>query len=92
MKAQDTVMGVNQVGDMIGTFDPILFEVLKAQAEISFKAGKREGHLEGLSAGVVQGKVIGIREVVEWLRRYPRIIDELRDELPNQLKEWGING
>jgi len=32
----------------------------------------------------------GRRDVVEWLRKYPRIIDELRDVLPDKIKEWGL--
>jgi len=86
---QDTVMGEEQILTLKIPCEPGLSTdglllcaykgIAKAQAEISFKAGKSEGHREALDdawdkvmgakkSGFDEGRQEGIREVVEWIK------------------------
>jgi len=65
-------------------------EVIDTAKKKSYKAGYDKA-LAQLAAMTEECKQMGRREVVEWLRKYPRILDELRDVLPDQLKDWGID-
>jgi len=80
------------------------WDKLKAQAEISFKAGEDKGYSKGFEAGIVHsfpiGEKAGIKEVVEWIKSHSSLEqgkDEegrlswfVRDEWQAKLKEWGI--
>ena len=67
-------------------------ELLKLQAQASFKAGYEEGR-KGCPAPAVQGQIylegydVGIREAVSWIRQYHGLDFE---EAKAKLKEWGI--
>lgn len=81
MEAKDTVMSPKDILTAIGKKDYERFtitEVAKAQAEISFKAGKEEEYTKWIKACMKASMLIskpeqltnlykvGIREVVEW--------------------------
>ena len=72
-----------------GKLDPYKTRNLDIDRAI-FKAGYEQCASELEENYLLKWKRAGIREVVEWLRKYPRILDELRDVLPKQLKEWGL--
>jgi len=68
------------------------------QAEISFKAGETVGYNSGFIVGREHGRLVGIKEVVEWVNYYMEL-PELKDSylirlwLPQwqgKLKEWGV--
>jgi len=113
MEAKDTVMEKNQIKDVIlkhycspeTTRKDISihdheYEIVEAQAEISFKAGREEEHkeleeaiAEGIEIGKVVGKQAGIREAVECIEemgliKYSGLIS--RTDWQAKLKEWGI--
>ncbi len=78
----------------------------KAQAEIYFKAGYRQGQLDSYTIDFAEGKRTGIREVAEWVEedRYEvnqKNIPELGiipvslihlERWQTKLKEWRIDG
>ena len=83
MKYEDTVMNPQQFADALGnalgkkqskTVELILLE---AQAEISFKAGKEQGYVEGCF-GIIEetqkAHRAGIEEVVEWVEEQMLIV------------------
>lgn len=95
-KWEDTVMGMNS-GLVQGLYlkSHQIKEVLEAQAEISFKAGKAQGTFEGVEMCFNQGKKAGRKEVVEWIegkRQKFFIFDDLYllPEWRAKLKEWEI--
>jgi len=79
-------------------------EELEAQAEISFRAGQKEGRKGMFLAGDSNGYLRGIREVVEWIEKVKgeeyytpwegikakRSIVLDKELWQAQLKEWGI--
>ncbi|GAF82220.1 unnamed protein product [marine sediment metagenome] len=108
MEAKDTVLTETQridielrVGLPIGwSADRLINEVCQDQAEISFKAGVDEGAKGGIERCAMtynDGKLAGIKEVVEWINesfpyRMPvdgRYIDE--GDYEKQLKVWGVD-
>ncbi len=92
MKAKDTIVVCMSGGERI---EGCSVRCHLAQAEISFKAGYKEA-LEGavLEGGYESVKRVGIREVVEWIKRANKSGDFYysfdQAELEAQIKEWGI--
>lgn len=73
-----------------------LRKVAKAQAkitgDIAYNVG-RDSFLDDVGNATIPLSEVykrGMVEVVEWLGEHPRILDELRDVLPDKLKEWGL--
>lgn len=97
MEAEETVMSIDGLLQSKVNFNkPMavwLKQSLKAQAEITWKA--RDGEVEaakvqGLEAGLEQGKMEGIKEVVDWLGNHPHILHSYHiEEWQVKLKEWG---
>ena len=61
-------------------------------AEISFKAGQEEESTQAYNAGLVDGRLRGIREVVEWVDKTlkPFFVAQTLREWCAKLKDWGI--
>lgn len=93
------------IKDMFDDFSPFFFEVAQAQAEISFKAGKKEAYRLMAEPTESHGRAMfkaGLMEVVEWITRdclhYTEHPDDIGDmlitirelDLQAKLKEWGI--
>lgn len=114
MKAKDTVMGRNELLDKFGVVlnegilnrDERLRVVAEAQAEISFKAGYKQGVADRENASDEEYKAgikAGIKEVVEYLKPFTTeapfagkqlgqfIIHLERPDWRAKLKEWGID-
>ena len=115
MKAKDTVMSDEVIEELVDGFwqqpeerrlDPSAHKgLLKTQAEISFKAGQKEGRKEMFLAGDSNGYLRGIREVVEWVGKHATESIAVKDsdtsqemniraisenEWQDELKEWGL--
>ncbi len=72
MDWKDTVMSDNQLYDILGVIprdDEDIYDVIKAQAEISFKAGQKDVCTVAVSDIIGRGVEIGRKEVVEWIER-----------------------
>ncbi len=87
---EDTVVDLSETTNE--SLRILMTKILQSQAEISFKAGQEDVILESKMGTLTVSSLVkkGRQEVVEWLKEHPRIIDELRDVLPNKLKDWGI--
>ena len=94
MEAKDTVMTEDKLV-ALPHYDRNT--VLLAQAKLSFKAGRELGYRQGLAMkpnpdgvyknGLRDGKLAGIREVVEWI---PQLINRIKEAMWND--DWGIKG
>ena len=111
MEAKDTILSLKEVFDRpvilkAHIYEPSLGDVLKAQAEISFKAGMEEEKTGGTNSisyleGVKEGEKLGIKEAVDFFWDYNNLYTGYTDEesftiprpkLIAQLKKWGIKG
>ena len=75
--------------------------IAKAQAEISFKAGMEHGDKKAYECGVYNGEAEGlakgIKEVVDWIKKYRSestrefiCLTFSREGFESKLKEWGL--
>lgn len=104
MKAEETVMMPEQTRKKRKELFPHghkdCFEceefVRKAQAEISFKAGREQEHKAMIAVAVDEGNKAyraGKKEVVEWINDTDILImlsPRKRREWQSKLKDWGI--
>ena len=90
MEAKDTVMSNEQMFRVLEhEANSGLMALLKAQAEISYKAGYKKASDESNAISHLDcyedGKKAGMKKVVEWMEKYKKI------KLPKyQLQEWEI--
>lgn len=100
MKAEDTVIPVephsqrvwcHHCGEEFGIESKIEYE-RTVQAEISFKAGYKQGAEDNYKAGQDDYKA-GIKEVVEFVESTGEMhhTSKIAKEWQAQLKEWGID-
>lgn len=101
MEAKDTIMG-NLAQAIIAHPDlPMGQAIAIEQAEISFKAGQKEGRKGMFLAGDYNGYLRGIKEVVEWVNKRVDWKFAINKEIGGhisfniaqwqaQLKEWGV--
>jgi len=102
MEAKDTVMGDRDFKRLVKEYpnasgiQEVIPIILKAQAEISFKAGYKQALLQNDWINE-QGRLRGIREVVEWIEdnldfymgaEFESVSWE--EDWQAKLKEWGI--
>lgn len=73
MEAKDTVIRRQEIQEMPDMGIMRCVELAKRQAEISFKAGQDDKERElgkTNQIALAEGRKLGIREVVEWIREY----------------------
>ena len=96
MEAKDTVIDLGETTNK--SLKIAMTGILQNQAEISFKAGHRKAQ-DGIwdkvtgakKSGYDVGRIVGIREVVDWLKEKHEPIT-YRAVWQAKLKEWGIIG
>ena len=95
MKAEDTVMSLEIVSPKFPDYIPCaVWDVLQAQAEISFKAGIKEGE-QRLGLQMERFKQQGRKDVVEWVENHMRETNRtgyypLPKMWQEQLERWGL--
>jgi len=93
MKAEDTVMSEEGFKEVVHSRGVGYKYLCEAQAEISFKAGYKQGVEDANKCGRID-RQLGIKEVVDWLRWHGGLMEWLimhhEEEWQSQLKEWGL--
>ena len=96
MEAKDTVVKLGKVltnddwDEGGGYMSEPVGEALLKQAEISFRAGYKEG-VEDQTIEVEKAYRLGIREVAEWIKANAIFAyDNDREAWQAKLKEWGL--
>lgn len=95
MEAKDTVMTSGEIVKRLGNGDNSL-QIAKVQAEISFKAGQEEETKGGHNAisyleGIEEGKSLGIREVVELLKKQGAVWVDKNYAIIEAIERMGVD-
>ncbi len=99
MKAEDTELTLDEINDIPDWNSIDLDPIIKLQAEISFKAGERQGALKAIDHAVPEAMKAGRKEVVDWGLSNCGNPEHPLPWLPkhqcpmcwhNQKEEWGI--